>query len=570
MSDDVVVKIQPYGTMSEEDAKRNVERADKDLARARELWENAVRISDRYQLANDAFEYDDEEAAEKIPDWMSIVWDDLCTVGVRTDVLQAIRVRVSDAREIKIAAEDSARRATRHALNVTQAVEVRLSEIQKVADSFENIYHVELDESGELRLYFTDVRMRPSVNPYEFIDNDSLQKYGVRLADICVRVPLGGDKLWVAYADELDRKKGPITPWDRQVHPHVLSHNSPCLGDFSDMILQAVGRAEIDMLITGILMFLRQAYDRDAAGRHWPMYLGDVVKKSHDGFRINGDNYKIERHPCGIIKNTRRAIVVTPEGRGEIVEGTAEYRKENGRRVSEQRYERGVAEWERLNAKKFTVDEILGLTPGTVPVDEMTDDELIAELIQPPTEDRNHLYWRGSRIPVRLAPRGEPQQIIVEDGSGAPVADLEEQRRRAEDRVQETLGTRATQTEGGTRVVLTDYPNLENPYNGIAYPIISIQVQQANGAWRSWNVLVRVDHVGRPRTIVNAVGRPTVLWVGSSDPRGPRSGVVMLNGNIIGAEGPPPGAVGALWMEWENLGPDERSRIIEQAIRAEG
>ncbi len=55
-------------------------------------------------------------------------------------------------------------------------------------------------------------------------------------------------------------------------HPHVLTDNRPCWGDFGANITEAVQNGDLRTAVDTIVAFFQQAYDFDGAGQNWVRY----------------------------------------------------------------------------------------------------------------------------------------------------------------------------------------------------------------------------------------------------------------------------------------------------------
>lgn len=73
----------------------------------------------------------------------------------------------------------------------------------------------------------------------------------------------GAEYLYSGYSEE-------------KCHPHWISHNSPCLGDFGPSITEAMAAGDFETAVYCLMEFLRQADNDDCAGMWWPLWTGNI------------------------------------------------------------------------------------------------------------------------------------------------------------------------------------------------------------------------------------------------------------------------------------------------------
>jgi len=109
------------------------------------------------------------------------------------------------------------------------------------------------------------------------------------------------------------------------VHPHILSNNRPCLGDFEGPAHEALNDLDIETYASIMEMFLSQVAHDDAAGSHWYkwMFNSDRLDRANiTGIPIDPDASDYERvrvlrevpaeHLFAYIQNEDGEITTTP------------------------------------------------------------------------------------------------------------------------------------------------------------------------------------------------------------------------------------------------------------------
>lgn len=145
--------------------------------------------------------------------------------------------------------------------------------------------------------------LRPSKNPHEYID-DGQTPY-VHLGSIVTTVSLNSGAMFVFSPSRNSVRK--LGFRDRYVlHPHQISRNGVCLGDFKSIFLEAIQTGDTLMLLDAIKLFFEQAYDDDVAGKNWVKW---VVPHNFSPYNIT---------PEGIWK---QKIITSPDKPAEVVRG---------------------------------------------------------------------------------------------------------------------------------------------------------------------------------------------------------------------------------------------------------
>lgn len=121
-----------------------------------------------------------------------------------------------------------------------------------------------------VRWVFTEVFLRPDENPYAWLRGLGAENIpSIPLQDVQVTVSLVDGTVRLAPVRG-QRDQAPFT-WDHQnrVHPHILSHDEPCLGDFAGPFREALDEFDWVSVYTYLRLFLERAINRDAAGAKW-------------------------------------------------------------------------------------------------------------------------------------------------------------------------------------------------------------------------------------------------------------------------------------------------------------
>lgn len=136
----------------------------------------------------------------------------------------------------------------------------------------------------------TGLKMTPRFNRYKFICGGELPapiplgkiKVIIDLTTNSVRLePIGNDP--VHY-----RRNG----WGRSptVHPHVLTHYSPCLGDFGPPLNEALDSYDFASALDIICMFLESADPNDPAGATWVNWVIPLTTATYEIRGSDPDN----------------------------------------------------------------------------------------------------------------------------------------------------------------------------------------------------------------------------------------------------------------------------------------
>lgn len=128
-----------------------------------------------------------------------------------------------------------------------------------------------------IRWCFKGLSFVPTGNPYPYINGGKPPR--VNLQDILVEVsPQTGD-IWLRPGGNTSRSSYPYA-WSgkNRVHPHILSEDKPCLGDFGGPIQEAIFEKDWKTAAGLIQLFLSSTYHEDSAGKQW--YKG-VLKREH-------------------------------------------------------------------------------------------------------------------------------------------------------------------------------------------------------------------------------------------------------------------------------------------------
>lgn len=112
-----------------------------------------------------------------------------------------------------------------------------------------------------------DVIMTPDRNPFQNLNFG--QPFGISLPKMKVSLALETGKLRIINAYSQPSNTRPAYSGSNVCHPHVLTGNEPCLGDFAGPVAESL--AELDFETFGYLLieFLSQAAHDDSAGQYW-------------------------------------------------------------------------------------------------------------------------------------------------------------------------------------------------------------------------------------------------------------------------------------------------------------
>lgn len=182
-------------------------------------------------------------------------------------------------------------------------IEEQLEELQKTAtgkvskDSLKNIFadFPTIDqqsiavgnENNEafLQWKFQDIYMMPNLNRFASINQGEIPRLKLPAARVrffprnnqLYIYPVRGQKQFNFYGGN-------------QVHPHIMSNNEPCLGDWAPAIAEASAIHDWAGVANIIQMFLEHANVDDPAGRTWVRYFSrlhpEVTNTTRDDKRI--------------------------------------------------------------------------------------------------------------------------------------------------------------------------------------------------------------------------------------------------------------------------------------------
>ena len=121
-----------------------------------------------------------------------------------------------------------------------------------------------------VRWVFTGVFLRPNENPHAWLRGLGAENIpSIPLQDVQVTVSLVDGTVRLAPVRG-QRDQAPFS-WDNQnrVHPHILSNDDPCLGDFAGPFREALDEFDWVSVYTYLRLFLERAINSDAAGAKW-------------------------------------------------------------------------------------------------------------------------------------------------------------------------------------------------------------------------------------------------------------------------------------------------------------
>lgn len=105
-----------------------------------------------------------------------------------------------------------------------------------------------------------------------------------------------------------------------KVHPHIMSDDTPCFGDFAGAVTEALSENDWNTAATMIDLFLRQVNDQDAAGKQWVEYFKSkcgVTRSTVELCRTNEESEDIWSHfffenGRWIVKKSQRPLEYVP------------------------------------------------------------------------------------------------------------------------------------------------------------------------------------------------------------------------------------------------------------------
>lgn len=135
-----------------------------------------------------------------------------------------------------------------------------------------------------IRFRYEGLAFSPNVNEYEAINRG--RNVTIPLLPIQCELTLGDNNVKLSaprgIESQIDGYSGNNT-----MHPHILSGNIPCLGDFGGPVIEAAQDLDFKTFATLIELFLSQAAADDPAGATWyrwvlgPDWLNRVVRDAH-------------------------------------------------------------------------------------------------------------------------------------------------------------------------------------------------------------------------------------------------------------------------------------------------
>ncbi len=137
---------------------------------------------------------------------------------------------------------------------------------------------MDINDNNYIMFSFKNLQCTPSHNKYLNIMDRSFLLREIRIS--------------VNITDRIFRVTPVISEMDlcvtgysgKRVHPHILSNDTPCLGDFLGAIVDAIDARDWNTLGGVFQTFLEQAYDRDAAGAKWPRW---AIRRARDNSSVS-------------------------------------------------------------------------------------------------------------------------------------------------------------------------------------------------------------------------------------------------------------------------------------------
>ena len=145
--------------------------------------------------------------------------------------------------------------------------------------------------------------LRPSNNPHKHIDDGQIPY--VHLGSIVTTISLNSGEMFVFSPSRNSVRKVGFRN-QNVLHPHQVSKNKVCLGDFKSIFLEVIQTGDVMMLLDAVKLFFEQAYDRDPAGKHWTRW---VVPNNFSPYTIT---------PEGVWP---QKIITSPDKPAEVVRG---------------------------------------------------------------------------------------------------------------------------------------------------------------------------------------------------------------------------------------------------------
>ncbi|MGH1373593.1 MAG: hypothetical protein ACRBBW_16250 [Cellvibrionaceae bacterium] len=366
------IKFTPYGRTDGQELKRELTRVTSQRTELEEGLNILTEQHSRAQLVHDRY----HTVLSKLSgtDWPSEE-QELLTRGLRMVVdrtrspalLQRGLESTSRNYENSIARENELRLK---AYNMDDEAQLDIASLKEMLKSFEHVDAETLRFEGStdnprLSVVFRNLTMRPSRNPYDFI-NAGAQDIDIPLDDIEVVIELTTGIVKFYTTGDID--ECPVGYEDRNLpHPHVIdgSGGGACLGDFAFNITDAIQNVEIPTLIVILQSFLQQAADDDCAGKYWVRFISDELHP----YEHTAPFIESVDHPWGSVV-TRAEYTVDNSG---VTYGTKDTYTIYGDEISEDDYwarkaayeeaEESAREAERIAAEEETSDTEAQATP---------------------------------------------------------------------------------------------------------------------------------------------------------------------------------------------------------------
>lgn len=145
--------------------------------------------------------------------------------------------------------------------------------------------------------------LRPSNNPHKYIDDGQIPY--VHLGSIVTTISLNSGEMFVFSPSRNSVRK--VGYRNRDVlHPHQVSKNTICLGDFKSIFLEVIQTGDVMMLLDAVKLFFEQAYDSDPAGKNWIRW---VVPNNFSRYIITPEGVWAQK------------IITSPDKPAEVVRG---------------------------------------------------------------------------------------------------------------------------------------------------------------------------------------------------------------------------------------------------------
>jgi len=172
-----------------------------------------------------------------------------------------------------------------------------------------------------LRWVFHDIKCTPDENPYEH----QITEPAFMLDKAVVEVNLEQYTIKIKPMSNRRRLCPKGYSNSKVVHPHVLSKDSPCLGDFSDNVVMSVQELDFDTLGTVIQLFLEQAVNSDGAGKHWPKFIFNHINThSYSNIRVGNFSVFAKQSHERVQGRLRHVLTMPIQGEDCIFKGTEE------------------------------------------------------------------------------------------------------------------------------------------------------------------------------------------------------------------------------------------------------